>query len=198
MKIFFKKYYRLLENSLLRINRYSGEKKLKFLLETNIRSIFSETLRISYDLKLIEYKLKEERVARVERNKLAYVSLLKDRVQQILLDRGGVRKCFKVMRSIFVEETRKDHGLVSDMLGKMGKLSKIYTKNKQSNLQHFTYKWREHAYRAKIEEDVFLVDCIRTKIEHILSDLVDFGEKVEEFSTHWRCLIERNLNSLCY
>lgn len=78
VKLFFKKYYRLLENSLLRINRYSGEKKLKFLLETNIRNIFSETLRISYDLKLIEYKLKEEKSARVERNKLAYVNLMKN------------------------------------------------------------------------------------------------------------------------
>lgn len=88
--------------------------------------------------------------------------------------------------------------LVGDMLAKMSKLSKIYSKNKQSNLQHFTYKWRESAYRAKIEEDVFLVDCIRTKIDHILSELVDFGEKAEEFSDHWRSLIERNLNSLCY
>lgn len=189
VKIFFKKYYRLLENSLLRINRYSGEKKLKFLLETNIRNIFSETLRISYDLKLIEYKLKEERTSRVERNKLTYVNLVKNRIEQIFMDRGGVRKCFKTLRSVFVEETRRDHVLVNDMLGKMGKLSKIYTKNKQSNLQHFTYKWRENAYRAKTEEDVFLVDCIRTKIELILSDLVDFGERVEEFSTHWRCLI---------
>jgi hypothetical protein len=53
LKVFFKKYCRLLENSLLRISKYSGEKKLRFLLDTNIRSIFTETLRMSYDFKLI-------------------------------------------------------------------------------------------------------------------------------------------------
>ena len=41
VKMFFRCYYRLLENCLARIKKLSGEKKLKFLVDTTIRNIFS-------------------------------------------------------------------------------------------------------------------------------------------------------------
>ena len=58
MKLFFKRYYRLLENCLSRIERCAGGKKLKFLVETATRNIFSETMRVSYDLKLVEHRIR--------------------------------------------------------------------------------------------------------------------------------------------
>jgi hypothetical protein len=103
VRLYFKKYCRLLENSLFRINKYSGEKKLKFLLETNIRSIFSETLRMSYDLKLIEFKFREERVTRAANNKNAYIGLLATRIRMILRDKGGIKTAFTTIKTAFFE-----------------------------------------------------------------------------------------------
>jgi hypothetical protein len=87
--------------------------------------------------------------------------------------------------------------LVTQMIWKISKMCKIYSKNNQSHLQHFTYKWRESAFRMKLEEEVFLVDCIRMKIDAVLSDLVNIGDSATDFSSHWRYLIETALNTLC-
>ena len=56
MKLFMNRYYRILCNCLSRIQKCSAEKKLKYLIETTLKNIFTETLRVSYDLKMIEYK----------------------------------------------------------------------------------------------------------------------------------------------
>jgi hypothetical protein len=82
----------------------------------------------------------------------------------IFKERGGVKKAFKLLRKVYFDENRRDNAVVSEMITKIGRLSKIYCKNNRYNLQHFTYKWRESAYKLKIEEDISLVDCIRTNI----------------------------------
>jgi hypothetical protein len=61
VQVFFRKYFRLFENCLNRIRRFSGEKKLKFLVDTTVKNIFSETLRVSYDLRLVEHRLKTQK-----------------------------------------------------------------------------------------------------------------------------------------
>lgn len=98
LKVFFKKYCRLLENCLLRISKYSGEKKLRFLLDTSIRNIFTETLRMSYDFKIIEFRLREHRNTRFANNKSAYANLLATRVNMLLLERGGVKDAFSLLK----------------------------------------------------------------------------------------------------
>ena len=39
--LFFKKYQRILDNCLIRMNKYTEQKKLKFLVQTVMRSILS-------------------------------------------------------------------------------------------------------------------------------------------------------------
>jgi hypothetical protein len=87
--------------------------------------------------------------------------------------------------------------LVEEMVGKIGKLCSLFSRNTLHNLQSFTYKWRESACRLKIEEEVSLVDCIRTKVYNILTDLANLGESASDFGTHWRYLIEFALNNIC-
>jgi hypothetical protein len=152
LRVFFKKYCRLLENSLLRISKYAGEKKLRFLLDTNIRSIFTETLRISYDLKLIEVRLREHRNIRFSNNKNAYLNLLSTRVGMILMERGGVASAFAVMKEGWREEGRQDREAVGQMMARIGSLHRIYSRNALRQLQSFTYQWRQSAFRLKLEE----------------------------------------------
>lgn len=109
-----------------------------------------------------------------------------------------MRKAFKLLSKIYYDEVKNDNVLVSEMINKMDKLCKIYSKTNRQNLQHITYLWRESAYKLKIEEDIYLLDCIRLKLEHILSGLTELGDSATEFNHQWRSNIEVNLNNLCF
>lgn len=49
---FFRDYTYLLARTIDKIGKYNGDKKLKYLIETIVRQIFTQIMRIAYDIKI--------------------------------------------------------------------------------------------------------------------------------------------------
>lgn len=97
---------------------------------------------MSYDFKLIEFRLREHRISRFANNKNAYVNLLATRVNMLLLERGGVKDAFSFLKEEWHEEARHDMAVVEQMVARIGKLCRIYSRNSLRQLQNITYRWR--------------------------------------------------------
>jgi hypothetical protein len=83
------------------------------------------------------------------------------------------------------------------MVSKIGNLCRINSRNALRQLQSFTYKWRQSAFKLRIEEELFLVGTIRAKIYAMLVELVGLGESATDFRAHWQYAVESCLNGAC-
>lgn len=73
----------------------------------------------------MEHRLREERKFKAEMNRNMNIRLLKDRLQLLFLERGGVKSSFQLIRFIYSKSSNQDAEIVSTMMTKMSKLAAI-------------------------------------------------------------------------
>lgn len=69
--------------------------------------------------------MREERKFKAEMNRNMNIRLLKDRLQLLFLERGGVKSSFQLIRFIYSKGSNQDAEIVSTMMTKMSKLAAI-------------------------------------------------------------------------
>jgi anti-sigma regulatory factor (Ser/Thr protein kinase) len=119
-------------------------------------------MRVSYDLKLVEHRIREQKEYRMSINRNGYVRTMANRIKMILHDKGNLRQAFRIIKQDYYEGLKRDGVFVSGMLKNMDKLSAVYQKNRRWALTRKFYSWRETSIQQKYNEELAIVDSIRT------------------------------------
>jgi hypothetical protein len=98
-----------------------------------------------------------------------------------------------MVKEYYYDGLKRDGAFVDGMLKNMDKLCAIYQKNRRWALTRKFYSWRESSIQEKSNDELAIVDCIRTVLENIIPHMIPESSR-EDFTVSWRKSIEISIN----